>query len=61
MSIGSVAAAVPLSRRMARLGRRRGLVAGWSLGAVGAMTVLLAAVLSLYPLVVLGIIGVGVG
>ena len=49
MSIGSVAAAVPLSRRMARLGRRRGLVWGWSLGAAGAMTALLAAVLSLYP------------
>ena len=61
MSLGSVAAAVPLSRRMARLGRRRGLVAGWSLGAAGAMTALLAAVLSLYPLVVLGIIGVGAG
>ena len=61
MSIGSVAAAVPLSRRMARLGRRRGLVWGWSLGAAGAMTALLAAVLSLYPLVVLGIIGVGAG
>ena len=61
MSIGSVAAAVPLSRRMARLGRRRGLVVGWALGAAGAMTVLLAALLNLYPLVVLGIIGVGVG
>lgn len=61
MSLGSMAAAVPLARRMARLGRRRGLVAGWSLGAAGAMTALLAAVLNLYPLVVLGIIGVGVG
>ena len=61
MSIGSVVAAVPLSRRMARLGRRQGLVAGWAFGAAGAATVLLAAVLSLYPLVVLGIIGVGVG
>ena len=61
MSIGSMVAAVPLSRRMARYGRRRGLVAGWSLGAAGAMTAVLAAVLGLYPLVVLGIIGVGVG
>ena len=61
MSIGSMAAAVPLARRMARLGRRRGLAAGWSLGAAGAMTAVLAAVLNLYPLVVLGIIGVGVG
>jgi MFS family permease len=61
MSIGSMAAAVPLSRRMARLGRRRGLVWGWSLGAAGAASAVLAAVLSLYPLVVLGIIGVGAG
>ena len=61
MSLGSMAAAVPLSRRMARLGRRQGLVVGWALGSAGAGTALLAAVLSLYPLVVLGIIGVGVG
>ncbi len=61
MSIGSMAAAVPLSRRMARLGRRRGLIAGWALGAAGAFSAVLAAMLDLYPLVVLGIIGVGVG
>ena len=61
MSIGSMAAAVPLARRMARLGRRQGLVAGWALGAAGAVTAVGAAVFSLYPLVVLGIIGVGVG
>ncbi len=61
MSIGSMAAAVPLSRRMARLGRRSGLTAGWALGAAGAFSAVLAAMLDLYPLVVLGIIGVGVG
>ena len=61
MSIGSMAAAVPLSRRMARLGRRRGLVAGWWIGAAGAITAVLSAVFSLYPLVVLGMIGVGAG
>ena len=61
MSIGSMAAAVPLSRRMARLGRRLGLVAGWWVGAAGAMTAVLSAMLSLYPLVVLGMIGVGAG
>ena len=61
MSIGSMAAAVPLARRMARLGRRQGLIAGWALGAAGAVTAVGAAVFSLYPLVVLGIIGVGVG
>ena len=61
MSIGSMAAAVPLSRRMARLGRRRGLIAGWWVGAAGAMTAVLSAVFSLYPLVVMGMIGVGAG
>ena len=61
MSIGSMVAAVPLARRMARLGRRRGLVAGWAIGATGAVTAVLAAVLNLYPLVVLGMIGVGAG
>ena len=61
MSIGSMAAAVPLSRRMARLGRRRGLIAGWWVGAAGALTAVLSAVFSLYPLVVLGMIGVGAG
>ena len=61
MSIGSMAAAVPLSRRMARFGRRSGLTAGWALGAAGAFAAVLAAVFDLYPLVVLGIIGVGVG
>ncbi len=61
MSIGSVATSVPLARRMARLGRRRGLIAGWSIGSAGATTALLASVTDLYPLVVLGIIGVGAG
>lgn len=61
MSIGSMAAAVPLARRMARLGRRRGLVWGWALGAAGAVAAVGAAAFNLYPLVVLGIIGVGVG
>ena len=61
MSIGSMAAAVPLSRRMARLGRRRGLVAGWWVGAAGAIAAVLSAIFSLYPLVVLGMIGVGAG
>lgn len=61
MSIGSMAAAVPLSRRMARLGRRRGLIAGWWVGAAGALTAVLSAVFDLYPLVVMGMIGVGAG
>lgn len=61
MSLGSVAAAVPLARRMARLGRRRGLVSGWAAGVAGALTMTLAALAGWYPLVVLGILGVGAG
>ena len=61
MQIGSVAMTVPLARRMARLGRRRGLVAGWSIGAVGAVLAFLAAITEFYPLLVVGIIGVGMG
>ncbi len=61
LSIGSVATAVPLARRMARLGRRRGLVAAWMTGAAGALAALVAAATNLYPLLVVGIIGVGAG
>lgn len=61
MQIGSVAMTVPLARRMARVGRRRGLVAGWSCGAVGAVLAFLAAMTEFYPLLVVGIIGVGMG
>ncbi len=61
LSVGSVATAVPLARRMARLGRRRGLIAAWGVGAAGALAAVLAAATSLYPLVVVGIMGVGAG
>ena len=61
MQVGSVAMTVPLARRMARLGRRRGLVAGWSIGTVGATLAFLAAVAEFYPLLVVGIIGIGAG
>ena len=61
MQVGSVFATVPLARRMARLGRRRGMVAGWSIGAVGAALAFVAAVADFYPLLVVGILGVGAG
>ena len=61
MQVGSVMTTVPLARRMARLGRRRGLVAGWSIGTVGAALAFLAAVADFYPLLVVGIIGIGAG
>ena len=61
MQVGSVITTVPLARRMARLGRRRGMVAGWSIGAVGAVLAFVAAVADFYPLLVVGILGVGAG
>ena len=61
MQVGSVVATVPLARRMARLGRRRGLVAGWSIGTVGATLAFVAAVADFYPLLVVGIVGIGAG
>ena len=61
MQVGSVFTTVPLARRMARLGRRRGMVAGWSIGAVGASLAFIAAVADFYPLLVVGILGVGAG
>ena len=61
MQVGSVSATVPLARRMARLGRRRGLVAGWSIGTAGATLAFLAAVADIYPLLIVGICGIGAG
>ena len=61
MQVGSVVTTVPLARRMARLGRRRGLVAGWSIGMVGAGLAFVAAVADFYPLLVVGIVGIGAG
>ncbi len=61
MQVGSVAAAVPLARRMARVGRRRGLVAGWWIGTLGATLAFLAAMADFYPLLMVGIIGTGAG
>ena len=59
--VGSVVTTVPLARRMTRLGRRRGLTAGWSIGAAGAALAFVAALADLYPLLVVGIVGIGAG
>ena len=61
LSVGTMIATLPLARRMAELGRRRGLVAGWSVGAAGAAMVFAAAVAGFYPLLVVGIVAVGAG
>jgi MFS family permease len=60
-SIGGALAAVPLSRFMARRGRRPGLRIGWSIAGGGALIAVIAVETSLYPLLVLGTLGIGVG
>lgn len=61
LSVGSVAAAVPLARRMARLGRRIGLVTGWLIGALGGLCAFISAVAGWYPMLVVGMIAIGAG
>lgn len=61
LTVGATIATVPLSRLMARRGRRPGLRLSWSIASVGAALAFLAAVTSFYPLLVVGILGVGVG
>ncbi|MEM9609995.1 MAG: MFS transporter [Actinomycetota bacterium] len=61
LSTGGALATVPLARLTARKGRRPGLRVGWALGAVGACLATLAALTDLYPLLVLGMLGIGTG
>jgi len=58
---GGALAAVPISRLMARSGRRPGLATGYLTGGVGAALVLLAAQLRSFPLLVAGMVAFGVG
>ena len=60
-AVGSALVTVPIARRMARLGRRQGLIAGWSIGAMGGAITFAAAILEFYPFVLLGMIGIGAG
>lgn len=61
ISIGGALAAVPLARHMAAHGRRPGLRAGWSIATIGAALAFVAVEADLYPLLVLGVLGIGVG
>jgi MFS family permease len=58
---GGALAAVPISRLMARSGRRPGLAAGYATGGVGALIVIAAAQLRSFPLLLLGMLLFGVG
>ncbi len=59
-NIGTAAAAIPLSRYMTRVGRRRGLTLGYILGMVGAAVCVLAAKTRSYPLLMPGMMLFGV-
>jgi MFS family permease len=61
LSIGAAAASFPLARIMSRSGRRPGLRLGYLLGAAGAFLAVLAAVTGFFPLLPLGVAGIGAG
>lgn len=61
LSIGAATASFPLARIMSRSGRRPGLRLGYFVGAAGALSAVLAAVTGFFPLLPLGVAGIGVG
>ncbi len=61
IAIGAAIAAVPLGRYMARHGRRPGLFGAWVVGGFGALCAFLAVVWGIYPLLLVGVVGIGVG
>ncbi len=61
MTLGSALSTVHLARFMGARGRGPGLVAGWTLGVGGSALAFLAAVTGFYPLLPLGMLGLGVG
>lgn len=61
LSIGAAIASFPLAKIMARSGRRPGLRLGYLFGAAGAFCALLAAITGFFPLLPLGVAGIGAG
>jgi len=61
MTTGAALSAVPLARLMAARGRRPGLVVGYLIACAGSVLAAVAALLGWYPLLILGILGIGTG
>ena len=61
LSIGGSLAGLPIAAVMARHGRRIGIGAAYLVGAVGAVSALLAAIAEVYLLLVIGMILIGCG
>ena len=60
-TFGAAAAAVPLSRRVARFGRRAGMVWGYGIGGVGAALCVVAAQVEWFPILLIGLFLFGAG
>ncbi len=61
LTVGAALSAVPLSRFMARRGRRPGLVAGWLIAGFGAGLAFLATFTEFFPMLVVGALLIGAG
>ncbi len=61
LTMGAAFAAIPLARVMAARGRRPGIAGGYAVAGMGALTCLAAAQFSWYPLLVVGMLCVGLG
>jgi MFS family permease len=61
LSIGASIGSFPLARLMARSGRRPGLRTGYIIAALGSLSAVLAAITGFFPLLPLGVAGIGVG
>lgn len=61
VTLGAAACAIPLARLAARVGRRRALTLGNRFALVGIAVVILAAALRIFPLLLAGILMIGVG
>jgi MFS family permease len=59
--VGAAVFAIPVSRVMNLHGRRSGLMVGYGIGVLGALLVVIGAILDLFPLALLGLVGMGGG
>jgi MFS family permease len=59
--VGAALIAIPVSRIMNVQGRRAGLMVGYGIGVLGALLVVIGASLRLFPLALLGLVGMGGG
>jgi MFS family permease len=59
--VGAAIIAIPVSRVMNQRGRGAGLMVGYGIGMLGALIVVIGASLRLFPLALLGLVGIGGG